>query len=160
MPFRTSHCLNTEIVFFAYIINLFSFFLFGMSQRNLTSQVVKGGSVVGSQVSLGFSGEPGVYPMHSREKMSANSFLFKRHVYSHAEKVGLSRMFSFEAFEAVQQHAARLCSCFFAGGADTDGNNDTRGDAGERFVVSSSFSITSDASSSADEDDSKDKHRA
>lgn len=128
-----------------------------MSQRNLTLQAVKGGSVVGSQVSLGFSGEPGVYPMHSREKMSANSFLFKRHVYSHTEKVGLSRMFSFEAFETVQQHAARLCSCFFAGDADTNGNNN---DAGERFVVSSSFSITSDASSSADEDDSKDKHRA
>jgi hypothetical protein len=71
--------------------------------------------VVGSQVSLG-GGAMGAsvkpYPMHSKENSSSSSFLFKRHIYSHTERMGLSGFFGGDTLQGVLECVGGVC-CWF-----------------------------------------------
>jgi hypothetical protein len=86
-----------------------------MSTKNL---------VVGSQVSLGGKTSVKPYPMHSKENSSSSrSFLFKRHVYSHTERLGLSRLFDGGASDFVQR-----AFCCFGGKRDVEAQGEEGAD--------------------------------
>jgi hypothetical protein len=97
--------------------------------------------VVGSQVSIGMGVNVKPYPIHSTENVSAGSFLFKRHIYSHTEKIGLSSIFSGRPLGAAWKKVRGLCGCFWGPGDDECVQRELV--VGSSAVSSSAFSITS-----------------
>jgi hypothetical protein len=100
--------------------------------------------VVGSQVSLGVGASVKPYPMHSKENSSSRSFLFKRHVYSHTERMGLSGLFGGDTLQFLLKYveACKGACCCFRDGGEVEGRE---------LLGSSSFSVTSNDDEATDE---------